>query len=56
MLSAGRHQVPRLRKIGMTVYRRVETNVRSCFMVVPAECRDPSLGVLGFAKDSAVSG
>jgi len=23
---------------------------------LPAECRDPSLGVLGFAKDSAASG
>ena len=26
------------------------------FLVLPARCRDPSLGVLGFAKDSAASG
>jgi hypothetical protein len=26
------------------------------FVVVLAECRDPSLGALGFAKDSAASG
>ena len=26
------------------------------FMVVSAKCMDPSLGVLGFAKDSAASG
>jgi hypothetical protein len=45
-----------LSPLGMTEYRETDADAHPSFAVVPAKCRDPSLGVLGFAKDSAASG